>query len=184
MDEQDLLRRAREGRESALEELFRLHADRAVRVAYVITQDWREAEDAAQEAFLRAFRFLCSLEEGAPFLPWFTAILVNEARRARDRKRPPASWRPAVPSQTRAMSPEDIVVQWESAAALRRALGVLDETHRIPIALKYFMDLSESDIAGALGLPLTTVKSRLFVARRRLQDLLKADKEGVADAKS
>lgn len=183
LDERDLVSRARQGQLQAMEELFRLHVDGAVRVAYLITGDWREAEDAAQEAFIRAFRFLPSLRPGSPFLPWFTAILVNEARRARRRqsRQTPAGHVHAV-SPAPSTSPEESLARQERASAVRRALASLDEDHRVPIALRYLMDLSEADIARALGLPLTTVKSRLFVARRRLRRLLATEKEEMADA--
>jgi len=179
----DLVARARAGDDSAREELFRMHVDRAVRTAYLVTGDWHLAEDATQEAFIRAFRFMKSLAPNTPFLPWFTRILVNEARRTKDRMRT-FRWTNMLPSNNARLwlrttqaaesypSPEEIVAEKEDTAAIRKALLSLEEDLRIPIALKYLMGLTMSEISDALDLPLTTVKSRLFVGRRRLRDLL------------
>jgi RNA polymerase sigma-70 factor (ECF subfamily) len=204
VDDVELIREATRGHMAAIEALFRRHVEKAVRLAYVITGDWALAEDAAQEAFLRTFRSLGSLRPDAPFLPWFTTVVLNEAKRVRERnKRHVLLGEPGAESPDRGkdagalaritacaavgaatgigyISPEEAAIQGETRARVIGALWLLDENHRVPVALKYLLGFSERQIAALLDIPLTTVKSRLFVARRRLKDAL-FDERGDAE---
>jgi RNA polymerase sigma-70 factor (ECF subfamily) len=207
LDDTELIREAMRGHMASMETLFRRHVDRAVRLAYVITGDWALAEDAAQEAFLRAFRALESIRPDAPFLPWFSRIVVNEAGRVRDKnKRHVLLGGPGAESLDRGkvvgtlagitagaaagasastgyISPEEAAIRGETRAKVTAALWLLDEKHRVPVALKYLLGFSERQIAALLDIPLTTVKSRLFVARRRLRDALFDERDDAECAK-
>src|SRR5436190_7728488 len=81
LEESELVRRARRGDERAFAELVRMHQQIAFRVAYLITGN--EAEDAVQEAVLKAWRALGRFRPGAPFRPWLLRIVANEARNRR-----------------------------------------------------------------------------------------------------
>ena len=83
MEDAKLAERAREGDTAAYERLVRLHQAGAFRAAYLVTGDASEAEDAAQEAFVKAYRALGRFRPGAPFRPWLLAIVSNEARNRR-----------------------------------------------------------------------------------------------------
>lgn len=174
-DEQALITAARAGDEAAMEALFRAHVDRAVRLAYLITGDWAAAEDAVQDAFVRAFRSLRRLREGAPFVPWFTSIVVNRARTARAKAR---NYEETVKRDLGPIpdaTPEQTALDGERARLLLNAVRELDEKHRLPILLKYFGGLSEAEVANTLKVPVSTVKSRLFVARQRLRSTLREE---------
>ncbi|HBG10682.1 MAG TPA: RNA polymerase sigma factor, partial [Firmicutes bacterium] len=81
--EQQLIQRAKQGETAAMEQIFRMHLDSAVRLAYLVTRNWATAEDAVQEAFVQAFRSLDTFQEHRPFKPWFTRIVINKAKRTK-----------------------------------------------------------------------------------------------------
>ena len=83
MEEAKLAERAREGDTAAYERLVRTHQALAFRAAYLVTGDAPEAEDATQEAFVKAYRALGRFRPGAPFRPWLLAMVTNEARNRR-----------------------------------------------------------------------------------------------------
>jgi RNA polymerase sigma factor (sigma-70 family) len=150
------------------------HQEVAFRTAYLITGDAPEAEDAAQEAFVKAYRALGRFRSGAPFRPWLLAIVANEAR---NRRRAAARRTGLVLRAAREGTPEDELSSPEAAilAAERRgelleALGRLREEARWAIACRYFLGLSEEETAATLGCARGTVKSRLSRALRTLRE--------------
>lgn len=169
-DEQILIQQAKQGNHEALEAIFRQHLDAAIRLAYLITRNWATAEDAVQEAFLQAFRSLASFQDGRPFQPWFTRIVVNKAKRTKgrlDRGHLPYELEEANPH--RSYEPEGSALDKEGLGSLFDAINSLDDNHRLPLLLKYISGLTEAETAEVLGIPLSTVKSRLYVARNRLK---------------
>lgn len=181
MSEQQLIELCLAGEQTAIERLFNLHVEQAVRLAYLVTRDWSAAEDAVQEAFIRAFRSLKSLQSGRPFKPWFTKIVVNQARNRRRKtsRLAPLSAAEWVPDDN--ALPEEAAVSAERRAQVLQQIDRLDDNHRLPVLLKYFSDFSELEIAEALGLRISTVKSRLYTARQRLKAGLEAIEGGGRD---
>lgn len=170
--ENALVERARGGDTGAYEELVRRYQDAAVRTAYVVTGDGAEAEDVAQEAFVKAYYALHRFRHGAPFRPWLLRIVVNEARNRRKAggRRAALALRAAEEEPTVAdSSPEDVALAAERRGALLHALNGLRDDDRQVIAYRYFLDLSEAEMAGALGCARGTVKSRLARALGRLR---------------
>jgi RNA polymerase sigma-70 factor (ECF subfamily) len=154
------------------------------RLALSILDDPEEAEDAAQEAFIAASRGLASFRGQSEVKTWLTSIAVNACRgRLRKRKAHLAltttlqSLHLARPLQP---SPESLAVQREADRQLWQAVDILDEKHRLVVILRYVHELSTSEIAAALDISQGTVHSRLFYARRQLQQCLGVLKE-VAD---
>jgi RNA polymerase sigma factor (sigma-70 family) len=169
LEEQELIRRAKQGDKPSMEALFRIHVDSAVRTAYMITRSWDTAEDAVQEAFLQAFRSLDKFQDGRPFKPWFAKIVVNKSRKLWARFG--ASWDELDPQHADDSArglPEAQVLEGERRARLIEALKLLGENHRLVLVLKYLSGLTEAEIGEVLGVPVSTVKSRLFVARKQL----------------
>jgi RNA polymerase sigma factor (sigma-70 family) len=149
------------------------HQAVAFRTAYLITGDASEAEDAAQEAFVKAYRALGRFRPGAPFRPWLLAVVANEARNRRRaaRRRTNLALRAAgAPSRDTPSSPEASVLAAERRAELLGALGGLREEDRLVIGLRYFLGLSEAETAATLGCAQGTVKSRLSRAIGRLRE--------------
>ncbi len=156
----------------AYEELVRRYQDVAVRTAWVIAPDG-DAEDAAQEAFVKAWAALGRFRAGSPFRPWLLRIVANEARNRRraSGRRMGLALRATGdrPSDDAAPSPEAAVLDHELAAELLAAVNALRDEDREVIGARYFLDLSEAEAAEALGIPRGTVKSRLSRALGRLR---------------
>jgi len=170
-----LVERARRGDEDAYGELVTRFQPLAARVAYVITASSSEAEDATQEAFVKAYYALDRFREGAPFRPWLLRIVANEAknRRAAAGRRPTVELTAAADraSGETARSPEDAAVAADLRAGLVAAIDRLREDDRLVLSYRYFLDLSESEMAAALGVARGTVKSRLSRAMSRLREV-------------
>jgi RNA polymerase sigma factor (sigma-70 family) len=146
----------------------------AFRTAYLITGDASEAEEATQEAFLKAYRALGRFRSGAPFRPWLLAIVANEARNQRRAAARRAGLflrvaREGTPGDVPS-SPESAVLTAERRVELLEALGGLREEARWAVACRYFLGLSEEETAAALGCARGTVKSRLSRALNSLRE--------------
>jgi RNA polymerase sigma-70 factor, ECF subfamily len=176
LDEEELVEQARRGDLRAWETIVRTHQGIAFRTAYVLTRSAADAEEAAQDGFVKAYRALGRFRRGAPLRPWLLKIVANEARnrrRAAARRevlalRAAAEDRPgdAVPS------PEAALLAGESRGQLLAAINRLSDDHRDAIACRYFLELSEEETAAALGVRRGTVKSRLARALERLREEL------------
>ena len=157
---------------------MRRYQDLAFRVAYLIVGSTQDAEDVVQEAFFRAYNALGRFRVDAALRPWLLTIVANAARTRRTAAgRHPSLELSAVANQSAdgAMSPERVAVATAEHRELLRAVNALREDDRQVIAYRYFLDLSEAEMAAALGCPRGTVKSRLSRAlhrlRRRLADV-------------
>jgi RNA polymerase sigma-70 factor (ECF subfamily) len=174
LDESDLIARAQRGDTTAYEELVQAHQGIAFRTAYLLTGSAAEAEDAAQDGFVKAWRALGRFRPGAPFRPWLLRIVANEAhnRRRASGRRAHLALRAAAetPSGDAAPSPEAALLGSEDRQRLLEAVNGLPEDQRVVVALRYFAELSEEETAEALGLPRGTVKSRTSRALERLRE--------------
>jgi RNA polymerase sigma factor (sigma-70 family) len=171
LDERELVARAQRGDVDAYEELVRAYQGIAFRTAYVLADSAADAEEAAQDAFVKAYRALWRFKSGAPFKPWLLRIVANEARnrrRSAGRRTALALRAAQVPSGEAAPSPEAALIGAERREQLIAALDRLGESDREAIACRYFLDLSEAETAAALGIRRGTVKSRLSRALERL----------------
>jgi RNA polymerase sigma factor (sigma-70 family) len=169
-----LAEQAKDGDTAAYGKLVRGHQAVAFRTAYLITGDASEAEDAAQEAFVKAYHALWRFRPGAPFKPWLLTIVANEAKNRRKAagQRANLALRAAEkdsPSNA-SLSTEAAVVAAERRSELFAALGGLRQEDRLVIALRYFLGLSEAETAATLECAQGTVKSRLSRAIGRLRE--------------
>jgi RNA polymerase sigma factor (sigma-70 family) len=171
-----LVERARHGDVRAFEELVRRYQDGAFRLAYTILGSAEEAEDAAQDGFVRAYHALDQFRRGAPVRPWLLTIVANAARTRRAtaaRRRALALQEAAThPSDDSAQSPEAVALIAEQRRELLGAVNVLRDDDQRVIAYRYFLDLSEAEMAEILGCARGTVKSRLSRALGRLRQQL------------
>jgi RNA polymerase sigma-70 factor, ECF subfamily len=173
LEETELIDRARRGDTAAYGELVRTNQEIAYRTAYLLSGGASEAEDAAQEAFMKAWYALGRFRSGAPFRPWLLQIVANEARN----RRRSAGRRAALvlratedrPTVDAAPSPEAAVLAHEQRRSLLDALGRLRDEDRQVVQCRYLLELSEAETAAALGWPRGTVKSRLSRALGRLR---------------
>ena len=171
-----LVQRARRGDVAAFEELVARHQAVAFRTAFVLCRDRAEAEEAAQDAFVKAFAALGRFRPGAPLRPWLLTIVANEARnRARGAARRRGLAERAAAALGRAPTgptPEALTLGGERDAELRAALARLGERDREVLWLRYFGELDEQETAAALGVRRGTVKSRTSRALDRLREEL------------
>jgi RNA polymerase sigma-70 factor (ECF subfamily) len=178
-DERELVIRAQKGDVNAFGELVRRHQSAVYNVAYRMTGNRRDAEDAAQETFLKAFRAFDRFDPERPLAPWLKRIAANLC----------LNWLQSSPVQTttvisdmqfpggendsmdsyaqKSPLPEQVLINRETADRLRTAILQLP-----PIELKHFQDLSYDEMAETLARPVSSVKSDLFRARRRLGEML------------
>ena len=180
-DETELVELARRGDLRAWETIVRTNQGIAFRTAYLLGGSAADAEEAAQDAFVKAYRALGRFRRGSPLRPWLLRIVANEARnrrRAAGRRealalRAAAEYRSgdAVPS------PEAALLAGESRQRLLEAVERLSEDHRDAIACRYLLELSEDETAAALGIRRGTVKSRLARALERLRAELGEEQE-------
>lgn len=172
LDDDELIERAKDGDGDAFGELVVRYQAVAFRTAYAITRSAADAEDAAQEGFVKAYRAIGRFRAGAPFRPWLLRIVGNEARnrlRSAGRRDRLAlrSWDPS--SGDAAPSPEEAAVAAERRAVLLEALERLGQRDRTVITLRHLLGLSEAETAAALGVRSGTVKSRLSRGLARLR---------------
>ena len=174
LEETELVERAKRGDHRAYGELVHAYQGIAFRTAYLVVRSAAEAEDAAQEGFVKAFRALGRFRTGEPFRPWLLKIVVNEARnRLRSSARRDALVVRASaekPSGEAAPSPEAALLDAERRELLLAAVEALPEPQREVISCRYLLDLSEEETAAVLGLRRGTVKSRTSRALERLRE--------------
>jgi RNA polymerase sigma-70 factor (ECF subfamily) len=173
-----------EARETFAEIIGR-HQRRAVRIAFHYLRDAADADEAVQDAFVKAYMHLGTFREELPFEIWFTRILINgcldrlKARRRRERwmappvtdaqgtERDPAEYLPS-----RGPSPEDQVLSNERRRQLSGALARLPERQRLIFMLSHYEGRSSREVSAMTGLNESTVRVHLFRAIRRLRTLL------------
>ena len=172
--EPDLVEAARRGDAAAFAELARAQEEIAFRTAFLVTRDASEAEEAAQDALVKAWRSLGRFRRGAPFRPWLLAIVANEARNRRraSARREAATLRlaPQAPRPGDAPSPADDVVAADERARLLSRVEALPDEQRLAVACRYFLDLGEAETAAVLGVRPGTVKSRVARGLDRLRE--------------
>jgi RNA polymerase sigma-70 factor (ECF subfamily) len=171
LTEGEQLALARRGDGDAYASLVRAHSDIAFRTAMLITQDAAEAEEAAQDAFVKAWRALGRFREGEPFRPWLLTIVANEARNRRRSagRRTALALRAPRPAGDEG-SAEAAVIAGETRAALLAAMSRMREDDRLVLGCRYLLELSEAETAAALGVRPGTVKSRTSRALARLRE--------------
>jgi len=169
------IRLARQADAAAWERLVRRYQEPAFRLAYLIVADAADAEEIAQDAFLRAYRTLDRFDERRPFRPWLLQITRNLARnRRRSLGRRWANLRRWWRQQPPPIAPPPHKER-ENARLLWQAVQELQPAWQEVIYLRYFLELSEAETAAALEIPPGTVKSRLYRALQALKLLIEQD---------
>jgi len=157
-----------------LEQLYHQHFAKTYRSAYMVTGNAQLAEDATQEAFLKAFSNFHTLKETTKFGSWISVIATNCAIDIlRKNKRIILTDKEESYSNSSSEnSPQDYWEQQETYQEVRKALLSLEPEDREILVLKYFNELSIQEIAELVSLPSGTIKSRLFRAREKVRKLL------------
>jgi RNA polymerase sigma-70 factor, ECF subfamily len=173
-DEPGLVQLVQQGDANAYSVLVRRHLPRGFRIAWRMLRHREDAEDAVQEAFLRALERIDQCEAGRPFGPWFFRIVattaINRQRSARRRETEELS----ETAVSAAMAPDD----WASAAALRGdvevAFAALPPVQRQLMELVTYEEFSPTEAAAVVGIPAGTARWHLHEARKALRTQLQA----------
>jgi RNA polymerase sigma-70 factor, ECF subfamily len=173
-DDIDLIRRFKGGDRPAFEELLRKYQDRIYNLCRYMLQDAEEAQDAAQDTFLKSYAALKNFKPDATFYTWLYRIGVNTCLDHKRKFRPEPfkdeSQAEAFPSSE--PSPERRYQSKEIGQAIQRALEQLSKKSRMVIVLKEVEGLSYEEIAEVLKTSIGTIKSRISRAREELRKLL------------
>lgn len=162
-----------DGQTASFGELVRRYQDRLYRGLLHFCGSPEEAADVAQDAWLQAFGKLASFQHASGFYTWLYRIAVNQLLSQRRRRRPAislADWDASVVDRVGADgSPDAAQTRRDRADLVRRAMASLSEEHRQVLALREIEEWSYEQISELLGLPIGTVRSRLFRARQELR---------------
>lgn len=177
MDERRAVERLKGGDPGGLEALVKAHQVRAVRAAYLICRDRALAEDVVQSAFVKAYERIGQYDATRPFAPWFTKIVVNDAIKAASRREKTVRYGgnddPTALLADPETGPHDLAEEAEERRRVWAALEKLPPAQRAAIVQRYYLGMSEAEMAGRGNSPPGTIKWRLHAARKRLSGLLK-----------
>ncbi len=182
-EEAELIERSRRGDTRAFDALITTHRERVYMIAQHILRNSEEALDVTQETFLRAWKNLARFDGAATLGSWLSRIATNASiDLVRRRNAHPQTEIDSAPmaidaasrtTPSQPASPADSLDRAEIRERFQRALATLSPDHRAVIVLKEIEDLSYQEIADSVGCSIGTVMSRLFYARKKLQNELR-----------
>jgi len=182
-DDQKLVERVQKGDRRAFDLLVLKYQHKILALVVRFVHDPHEAQDVAQEAFIKAYRALANFRGDSAFYTWLYRIAVNTAKKAlMDLKRDPVVFEGALrssdaeenetsrigPELTSDETPETVLAAQEIAAAVNAAMEALPEDLRQAVTLREIEGLSYEEIATAMACPIGTVRSRIFRAREAI----------------
>ncbi|MDK1080594.1 MAG: sigma-70 family RNA polymerase sigma factor [Anaerolineae bacterium] len=171
--EGDLARRAASGDQEAFAEIVRLHQQAVFNVAYRYFGNVKDAEDAAQDAFVRAYQFFDRFDVNRPLAPWLKRITVNVCLNIINADKPTASLDDDLPPpKDPKPGPEAQTATRQRERRMRAEIVGLPPRYRAVIELRHFQELSYTEIASALKRSQSDIKSDLFRARKLLAERL------------
>lgn len=172
------VRRCQQGDLAAFDALFSRYQDRVYRLAWAVLRDERDAEDAMQEVFLRIFERIGTYRGEARFETWLYRVAVNVCRNQLRRRRLVERWERLAAWAGQALGQAAAVpdaspgsASWAERQDLWELVARLDEAHRLVVVLRYHEGFSCGEVAELLGVPVSTVYSRLNTARSRLREM-------------
>ena len=179
------MQQCRRGSRKAFEVFVNKYMKDAYFIALGLVGNREDALELSQEAFIRAYRNIKSVKPDRKFFPWFYQILKNlcvshlRKRRYRRANSLDVEGSPEVEATADCFSPEEVASRNEIKDKVWQAIGQLDEKHREVIILRHFQNMSYDKIAEALFCNKGTVTSRLYYARKKLEELLGTGKGGM-----
>ena len=183
MSDLELVRRAKAGDHAALTELLSAHTKQAYRLALHIVRNRADAEDATQNAFVKAFTNLDRFDERRPFAPWLFRIVSRECLNLlRAEKTRFAFWQRQAKVVETEDPPESVVLESVVHRDVVAAVNRLKTKDRLVLTLSYFLGLSEAEIAETMGIKRGTVKWRKHKAIERLRNVVEREFPGLGEA--
>jgi RNA polymerase sigma-70 factor (ECF subfamily) len=181
MEDRIAISRLKQGDLSAVEPLVKRYQVQAVHAAYAILHDQAMAEDVAQTAFVKVVERIHQFDEDRPFSPWFFRIVVNDAVKTAKKKKRNISLDEQLDQPTAQLAewlispepkPEQTLERKEANQTILKAMQLLSPEQRAVIAMRYFLEMSETDMSIEMDRPLSTIKWWLRGARKRLRGLI------------
>ena len=177
----DLIQRTRRGDKAAFGVLVSRHYERVYALAFGILHEREAARDTAQEVFLKVFREIEKFEGRAKFKTWLHRVAVNAALDEARKRRPTESLdrteeddeRPRRVVAETGPGPRELAARGETEELMKEAIARLSPDHRAVLVLREWEGLSYEEIAQTLGIEMGTVMSRLFYAKKKLEEILK-----------
>jgi RNA polymerase sigma-70 factor, ECF subfamily len=182
MDDLQAIRRLKRGDIGGLEILITRYQIKAVRTAYLVTQNEPMAEDVVQDTFIRFYEHIHYFDEKRSFEPYFLSSVVNAARNAVEKESHAITFAEEDDATildnllARATSVEEQVQLLQMEDEILEALGRLSPRQRAVVVQRYYLEMSEKEMSEALGAAPGTVKWLLNAARNRLHTLLSRDR--------
>jgi len=180
VNERDAIARMKRGDVSGLSAIVEAYQLKAVRTATLITRNRALAEDVVQATFIRIYKKIHQFDSSRPFAPWFMRSVTNAAIQAAKKQERSLSLDNEVNESTtfedllmdEDASPAQQMEDKEQRELIREALDALSPEQRAAVVMRYYLDMSERDMADELDTPTGTIKWRLHQARKRLKGLL------------
>jgi RNA polymerase sigma-70 factor (ECF subfamily) len=173
LSDRDLIQRACRGEAEAFGELVTRYQTSVFNVCYRILHERTEAEDMAQESFLRGHERLSSFDDTYPFGPWIRRVAANVCLNHLSSRKITTELNEERDADA-GQQPEAVHETRERSEQIREALASLPPHYRVVIELRHFQEMSYAEIAAELNIPLSDVKSHLFRARKLLAEKLHA----------
>ena len=179
-DERQAIKQLKEGDINGLSVLVHRHQERAIQSACLVIGDPALAEDIVQSAFVRAYERIDQFDASQPFEPWFLRSVINDSiKTLRHRKR-----HVSLDLGPEGMSFKELLIDSNPGPTaqlddenfrknVRDALKKLTHKQRAAVVMRYFLEMSETEMVEIMGVPHGTIKSRLHASRNRLRDLLR-----------
>lgn len=184
----ELVVQMQNGNSKAFDELYKLTSSRAYFVALQITKNEQDAEDVLQESYVSAIAKINTLDKPESFVSWLHHIVANKSKDSLKKKKPTLfeggedEAFEVIPDEDTSFSPEENLNQEELQKAVMEVIGELTEEKRACVLMMYFEEMSVNEIAETLDVPVSTVKNRLFTARKDLK--AKFEKRGITSVYS
>jgi len=191
MDDQIAISRLKQGDLTGLEMLVNRYQVPAVHAAYAIVYNHALAEDIAQTAFVKVAERVHQFEQERPFAPWFFRIVVNDAIKIATRQNHSVSLDEELDESAAKLEswlidpnprPEQSVEYKETHETILKAIQRLKPEQRAVVMMRYYLEMSESEMSSKMNRPLSTVKWWLREARKRLRNLI-GSSHGLEDGK-
>jgi len=175
MEEDEAIGRLQQGDVAGLDILMQRYQRPALRVAYLICHNSTVAEDVVQTAFVRLYDRIRRFDNTRPFGPWFLRIITNDALMAMRRRHISLDTEAAV--EVKSITGSDLslfsrIEEAETKAAIWAIIDKLTPAQRAAIVMRYYLELSDSEIAATLAIPPGTVRRRLHDAHQSLRRML------------
>ncbi len=167
------------GEKTAFGDLIRRYEKQVYSFAYNLTNNKDDAQDFAQEAFIKIYKNLHKYDKSKPFFPWMYKVATNVCYSKLKQIKPKVSevslekvieFSPLIPD--RATSPEEYSQTREIQRLVNQAIAELPEKYRVPLVLKYLEDMSYKEISENMEIPVSTIETRLYRGRALLQKRL------------